>query len=375
MAIESTITASEKPAGATVVIQDGDCGGIAAADIIELSERLRHPETQKQIVAKAWRFLEDKNRPLFAFEKHKMGSDDKVWIVDAPPIGSVWFVGDLHGDLLALEAALHYIAHTCYVKPRIVFLGDLFDDVGFNIETTIRVLEIVTNDPEHYCLLAGNHDEGLLYHEEEKRFDSSVSPSDFAGILNDEKFQTPEMQLLGQMTVKLFGQAPRALFFRDGLLAAHGGFPLRDLWESLKTPVDLNSPECLQDFVWTRAHKTIKRKLPNRTTKGCQFGYEDFDGFCEKASGLLGFTVNKMVRGHDHMDERFEIYEKYAKNRLMTINTLSRRLSREIGGAFERSPCIARYVEGKLPEIHRLRIPVDIIMKVYAPAPEDATTE
>lgn len=44
----------------------------------------------------------------------------------------------------------------------------------------------------------------------------------------------------------------RALFFPDGLLIAHGGFPLRDLHERLAHGGDWNDPQCRSDFVWVR---------------------------------------------------------------------------------------------------------------------------
>ncbi len=52
-------------------------------------------------------------------------------ISDAP----LWFIGDLHGDLLTLEAALALIDRESdregHGPARIVLLGDLFDDGGY----------------------------------------------------------------------------------------------------------------------------------------------------------------------------------------------------------------------------------------------------
>ena len=76
----------------------------------------------------------------------------------------LWIIGDLHGDLLALEAALMLIrSHVQHGlrAPRIVFLGDLFDDEGFGLEVLLRVFEIILEDPSLICVLAGNHDEAL----------------------------------------------------------------------------------------------------------------------------------------------------------------------------------------------------------------------
>ena len=76
---------------------------------------------------------------------------------------------------------------------------------------------------------------------------------------------------------------------------------------------DWNDPQCLTDFVWTRAHPRARKKLPNRTSRGSQFGYEDFAAFCA-LSATLGRPVTHMVRGHDHVEERYEIYPAYARD-------------------------------------------------------------
>ena len=73
-------------------------------------------------------------------------------------------------------------------------------------------------------------------------------------------------------------RAPRALFFPDGMLVAHGVFPLADLHPKLIENANWNDPACLSDFVWTRAHPTARKKFPNRFSRGSQFGYEDFGG-------------------------------------------------------------------------------------------------
>ena len=93
----------------------------------------------------------------------------------------LWFIGDLHGDLLALEAALLLIRqHAIHgsKNARIVFLGDLFDDQGYGLEILLRVFELATESPKLICVLAGNHDEALGH--DGVRFTSIVEPSDFS---------------------------------------------------------------------------------------------------------------------------------------------------------------------------------------------------
>jgi hypothetical protein len=275
----------------------------------------------------------------------------------------LWFVGDLHGDWLALEAAMALIDRESGSAAEVVFLGDLFDDGAFGLETLLRVFETVLQRPGAVCLLVGNHDEALSYDGE--RFASGTSPGDFAVWLNSQSADEWTRRA-GQAAIGLFAKAPRALFFPDGLLAAHGGVPLVDLHERLKATRNWNDPACLADFVWTRAHPTARRKLPNRFSRGSQFGYEDFSEFCALATEL-GRPVTHMVRGHDHVEERFAVYPAYARNPILTTVALSRRLVRESFGPPVRVPTIARYVQGSLPQVHRLHIPGAMVEELYAP--------
>jgi hypothetical protein len=164
---------------------------------------------------------------------------------------------------------------------------------------------------------------------------------------------------------------PRAVFFPDGLLAAHGGFPLADLHPRLLETANWNDPACLTDFVWSRAHPKARKKLPNRYGRGSQFGYEDFAAFC-RLSAVLGRPVTHMLRGHDHVDERYAIYPAYRATPVLTTVALSRRLPREGFGPYERVPTLALYVAGALPQVYRLHVPADLVREIYPPPAADA---
>ena len=55
----------------------------------------------------------------------------------------------------------------------------------------------------------------------------------------------------------------------------------------------------------------------------------------------LGRPVTHMVRGHDHVEQRFAIYPAYGATPILTTVALSRRLSRELFGSYERTPTVA----------------------------------
>ena len=313
------------------------------------------------------------------FDDHRATPADRALRIADVPDAPLWFIGDLHGDLLTLEAALALIERESQREdagaPRIVLLGDLIDDGGYGLETLLRIFEQMLERPAHICLVAGNHDEALGYNG--SRFTATVSPSDFADFLN-EHLAHEWIGRAGKLAVRIAADAPRALFFPDGLLVAHGGFPLRDLHERLRESGDWNDPQCLLDFVWTRAHARARKKLPNRSTRGSQFGYEDFAAFCE-LSAALGRPVTHMIRGHDHAEERYEVYHAYARTPVLTTVALSRRLAREMFGPFIRVPTLARWIRGSVPQVYRLHIPEALIRRCYSeeraevenvPAPE-----
>jgi hypothetical protein len=297
----------------------------------------------------------------------KTGQDRAIQLAQRTSTAPLWIIGDLHGDLLALEAALVLVdTETAGLeRSQLIFLGDLFDDEGCGLEVLLRVFELLSQFPADVCLIAGNHDEALSH--DGAHFTSSVVPCDFAEFLNANQAD-PWIQRVGHLAIRFFAQAPRALFFPDGLLVAHGGFPLTDLHARLEETRDWNDPACLSDFVWTRCHPTARRKLPNRFSRGSQFGHEDFAAFCE-LSARLGRPITHMVRGHDHVEDRYAIPPAYVRHPILATVALSRRLPREAFGPRRRVPTLARYVEGALPQVYRMHIPDKLIDEAY-PDPE-----
>lgn len=339
----------------------------AAADPPSVRARLRDTVERMETL------LDRAGGPGLLFDSDRSHDGDRaIRIAALDRSNPLWIVGDLHGDLLTLEASLALIgAHAAengHAAPRIVFLGDFFDDEGYGLEVLLRVYELIVDAPDRVCVVAGNHDEALSY--DGGRFASGVSPSDFADFLN-ANLAHEWIGRAGKLAVRLTAHAPRALFFPDGLLVVHGGFPLVDLHPKLLETGDWNDPACLSDFAWTRAHPKARRKMPNRYSRGSQFGTEDFADFCA-LSTRLGRPVTHMARGHDHVEERYAIYPAYQAHPVLTTVALSRRLPREQFGAYVRTPTVARVVEATLPQVYRLRIPAPII-ETYFPRPADTS--
>ena len=67
----------------------------------------------------------------------------RVLIADTVP-ENLWFIGDVHGDLLALLAAVDYIDnYPAETAPVIVFLGDACDRVNWGYETLLTIFIIL----------------------------------------------------------------------------------------------------------------------------------------------------------------------------------------------------------------------------------------
>ena len=356
------------PATLPVVdVHDLDWGAVrAAVDAPAIRARMLFVVQQMEAL------LDAAGGPGLLFDADREHADDRVIRVGALDRSSpLWIVGDLHGDLLALESALAEMRRHepgAGAAPRIVFLGDFFDDEGFGLEVLLRVFELIVEAPARVCVVAGNHDEALGY--DGVRFSSTVSPSDFADFLN-ARLAHEWIERAGKLAVRLIARSPRALFLPDGLLVAHGGFPLVDLHARLAETGDWNDPACLSDFTWSRLHAKARRKMPNRHSRGSQFGHEDFADFCA-LSARLGRPVTHMARGHDHPDERYAFHASYSAHPILTTVALSRRLDREPFGPYERVPTLARFVEGALPEVHRLHVPAELIHACFPPPPAPA---
>ncbi|HVI80245.1 MAG TPA: hypothetical protein VM715_19200, partial [Candidatus Acidoferrum sp.] len=84
--------------------------------------------------------------PKMLFDGYRSSPTDRAILIADVGEAPLWIVGDLHGDLLALEAALALVrTHPQYGSEhaRLIFLGDLFDDEGFGLEVLLRIFELV----------------------------------------------------------------------------------------------------------------------------------------------------------------------------------------------------------------------------------------
>ncbi len=271
-----------------------------------------------------------------------------------------WFIGDVHGDLPALLIALQQageLSRKAGKAARFILLGDLVDRGEQSVETVVHFLKLAAESPGSFCMLAGNHDESLFADKETGAFQSKTQPCEFAKTLNLEHYknwQKEDLKKFALEFITLVELCDRAVFFPDGLVAVHGGFPHTDIWDGKHGPTpkilkDLCTPLCLKDFSWLRISKS-PMKIPNRTSLGCQFGYNDFKRFRSEMEKLLDeHPVTRMIRGHDHYDEDGYCYHKQYMDRILTLNTMSCRKGDE------HTVAIAKWIPDEIPEVHIFR--------------------
>jgi hypothetical protein len=254
----------------------------------------------------------------------RFAHEHKVCKLNAEEYGdpAQWFfIGDLHGDFFALHTLLRAAMKE---RPdcRIVFLGDIVDRGEFPFETLFLLLEWGLYHPRRLAWIAGNHDIAFS-RSASGAFSSQVSPAEFLVTLNKSDEMQSFRHVLGDFFIKLTAKLPRALLFPDGLLATHGGFPLVDTHANGAAAANetdymawLNSAGCLEDFTWTRINRAPK-KIPNRHSRGSEYGFKDFEAFCSLNPAF--FAATRMITGHEHPADGHLVHASYQVNPAMTV--------------------------------------------------------
>ncbi|WP_439628425.1 metallophosphoesterase [Gemmata sp.] len=286
-------------------------------------------------------------------------------VVPHPVPDPLWIVGDVHADVLSLATAIEYATRVSRHEggePSFVFLGDFIDRGPHDHETLLLLFSLVMRCPERVCVIPGNHDVDLRWGEKAQRFGVSIQPAEYCERLNELLDANPspdqEQVRLARLAIEFWKGRPKAVFLPDGTALSHGGFPHTDLHESLRTRADLGAKRCLDDFLWARLSESVKKR-PNRGNRGHEFGSRDFASFCQVAGREhLRVPVCRLIRGHDHVAERWQLPEEYREFPVVTINAMGWRMDGELAPADcpHPYPVVARHVPGDLPRIVRLRL-------------------
>jgi hypothetical protein len=203
-----------------------------------------------------------------------------------------------------------------------------------SIECFALLLEATEKYPNQILWILGNHDVAEKYLPkgsyrasggfDSRKFTSKVEPAEFVDWLNDKIEADPENETLnwGRLFPEICERLPAAVMFQSGLLATHGGVPLRDRWPTLKNMESFHHERSLEDFTWTRATEYPKKvgfmSEHRAASSNFEFGYKDFEGFCQTVSEF--FAVKQLVRGHDHVPGGFHKHPEYKINPVLTLN-------------------------------------------------------
>jgi len=247
-------------------------------------------------------FLQSKTiRMAFGYE---IGKGEDVHVVgDVASIADrdIWFIGDIHGDILAFRSVLAFAASNSTCRPIYVFLGDLFDRNPFGLNVLIEAVRLLRDDPTSVFFIAGNHDDGLEW--TETGFSSRITPHQFSDELN--AFGDEITKEFVREYIRISRKLPVGLVLPNGVFATHGGVPSRperavkNIWEGLDAKgVKRQIADKRSEFLCNRFQKDVS----TGTKLSPDFSWAEIINFGEAIEKAYGVAVRCMVRGHDHCD-------------------------------------------------------------------------
>jgi|GEM_PF-2535536 len=304
------------------------------------------------------------SQPQLLFDDGRDEAARQIAVVKAEnPVPSVlWIVGDLHADILTLANIISHAESlaTPAHPAHFIFLGDFVDRGIHDHEALLLLFRLMMDHPQRVCIIPGNHDIDLKFDESTSRFRVTIEPAEYCESLNASlRRDTPadrERVQLARAFIRFCAGRPKALFLPDGTLITHGGFPHTDAQKDISTLTDLCQPKCIDDFLWARIAESARVKRPNRGSRGHEFGWDTLVQFSRLATERLGLPVRRLIRGHDHVTDRWQEYPEYAENGVpvLTINAMGRLLDGEPtrrDGRQHPLPVVARWKPNYLPEV------------------------
>jgi hypothetical protein len=324
--------------------------------------------------------------PRLLFDDCRDESARAVAVVKAdaavPPV--LWVIGDVHADVLALANIIAHAEAQTGEPPHFLLLGDFVDRGIHDHEALLLLFGLMMARPERVCVVPGNHDIDLQFDEKTGRFRVTIEPAEYCEALNaalrSDTAEDRERVALARAFVRFCADRPKAVFLPDGTLFTHGGFPHTDVQKDVATLADLCRPRCVDDFLWARIAESARVKRPNRGSRGHEFGWDTLVQFARIATERLGVPVKRLVRGHDHVPDRWQEYPDYADNGVpvLTLNAMGRTLDGEPARRDGRKypfPALARHVWDRLPEVVLLPLDAAEVDRAFRAPPPGAAGE
>lgn len=194
-------------------------------------------------------------------------ASDGSRLVRLDPTRRTVFVGDIHGDLDAVERVFRLAGRP---EDTVVFLGDVVDRGPASATCLELLLEATRRRPERAHLLMGNHEAWAV---------ARFRPADFWSGLSEG-----EADELGQALLTL----PLAAWHPAGVLALHGALPDLGTLDDIRD-VALGGP-AWRDITWGdySPHERPVQVVASRPV----YGPRDF---AERSARL---NVRALVRSH-----------------------------------------------------------------------------
>ena len=253
-------------------------------------------------------------------------------------------VGDVHGDLPALVAAVDAVRAKAAESGRgafVVVLGDAIDRGRDSAGCAAFLMRLARGlDPARkdarLLFVRGDHDLGLSWNPATRSFSSLVEPAEWAEELGALPPHDPEREIARAWIEFVLG-SPAAVLLRgeaEGALLAHGAVPHADLQPRLKTLADLGSPECDRDFAWCRL-SSARRKIPNRASLFCDVGLDDLADTLDRLAEIVtgpsageaddiqhpAFRIRHFIHGHEHAETGCEAVPVRGGRTAWTVTT------------------------------------------------------
>ena len=269
-----------------------------------------------------------------------------------------WIIGDVRGDVLALETVLAFIDEATGRgrSPQIVFLGDLAAGTLGDAACLAIALERFAAAPSRTIFIAGDRELALTL-ENEKATDDR-KPRGLADMPVADALQNSLRNLVRAIS-ELVEKIPVAAICPDGMLLAHSALPRESILAAIENAQTLESqPNVLRAFAFDRLHPREPQVIPSAISGEVSAKPEDFAKSLQSLNRVFEIPVVRMVRGHDAAPEGHRWFRNYGDGVLLTITTMADELPIEIGGG-RRKPSVAR-LKSKRLRVVRFEIPESI---------------
>ena len=292
----------------------------------------------------------------------------------------LWIIGDVRGDVLALETTLGFIDEATEKNrsPQIVFLGDLTGGMMGDAACLAIALERFAAAPTRTIVLAGDRELALCANSADAVDDRK--PRGLAEM-PVQPAQVKALENLVRAFSSLVEKLPVAAICPGGILLAHSAPPRASILSTLHNADELEAqPDVLRAFTFDRLHAREPRVISSALHGATPAESDDFSESMSALNRIFGMPVTRMVRGQDAAPEGHRWFRNYGEGVVLTLTTMGDVLTNDAGGG-RRNPCVARLKSGRL-RVVRFEIPEDIALtaeqifprKVAAAARENAVT-